>query len=493
MKKTILSILTAAAMIAGLIAGPGKTAVSASEAADSGTLNGVSFVLIYNPDIFDENDAARQVDSSRSTGDLASQIITGLNRADGLEKEMPAMISQAEINSGISLKQGDRANAKAGGMDPLYTVGDQADFYCCSQSLNTRTLETFDCVYEGEHCYIWSLNGSVSDTEAADLGTEFDNVIYEKDVAAFGPARFTENGGKVNMLFYPMEQSLGGFFTIYDIFAGTEVSELDKVTYGLNTDHAIININSTAVASTPDLVKSTLAHEFQHQICASDCFYYSDTPMMRTWLNEAMSAYAEDLVYPGIKDQYYYNQAMYLSDLFRKGQSLYNFNTTGDSSIGAYGAVYLFSQYMKEHAGDDIFLKVHDYWRTSMRADVSEAGALLSSVPDSFRDEISGKYSYPENIAPYFKSEEEEFLSKLALDFTLESISPELAKLTEYKDQMHAAMLYTEVNPQEIEGGGRMLVATQGDTFTIPSDSEKVMLYVGLDSDFNVVTDWIAG
>ena len=108
-------------------------------------------------------------------------------------------------------------------------------------------------------------------------------------------------------------------------------------------------------------VKSTLAHELQHLICATDAFNYMDSPFMRTWLNEAMSAYAEEMVYPGIKESGGYNEVYYLSNNFRTGQSLYNFDTTFDEYIGAYGAVYLYSQYLREQIGENFFKDIHDF------------------------------------------------------------------------------------------------------------------------------------
>ena len=53
---------------------------------------------------------------------------------------------------------------------------------------------------------------------------------------------------------------------------------------------------------------------------------------------------------------------------------------------------------------------------------------------------------------------------------------------------MRGAMLYTEVSPVEIEGGGRILVATQNGSYQIPADADPCLVYVGLDANFNVVS-----
>ena len=466
---------------------------SLKEIGGDDTMNGVSFVLIYNPNLYHEEDSIWSMLHFRNTGDFQSQILTGMRRADTVSDiEVPAVLSQGTIDGDIELDDYEREGAKAGGLDPVYSLGDEHEFYCGVDDINSRTPASFTCVYEGEHCYVWSLdNSAISDADAEEMGQEFDDVIYEKDVEAFGPGRFTENGGKVNMLFYDMPSQYGGFFCMYDIFAGTEATEAQKASYGLNTDHAIIHINAARVQDSPDFVKSTLAHEFQHLICASDYFYYAGTPKMRTWLNEAMSAYAEEMVYPGIKEAGYYNQFMYLSDNFRTGQSLYNFDTMWDDYIGAYGAVYLFSQYLAQNAGEDVFSKIHEFWRTSYSADINEAMAIAKAVPDDFYRRIDEEYKYPSSLSASFESAEDEWMSKLTLDFFITTLSTELAGLQQYNDQVHAIMLYTQVNPQDIQGGGRMIVATGNGSYDIPDDAGEDLMYIGLNDDFEIVTDLV--
>ena len=391
--------------------------VGTAENGGSSVIEGVDYVLIYNPNIYDELDSSTTYLTSLTTGDLAGRILTGINRAGGLEGEgtSPSTVSQAELAGAVDMGGIDRSGARADGLTVSHSVGEQADFFTHNLEMNARVSRTFTCVYEGEHCYIWSFEDSVSDAQAEDLGKEFDGTIYPKDTEAFGQGRFTENGGKVNILMYPLREGLCGFFTPMDIFSSSECPAFYAEEKGFNTDQAIININSDMLAVNREMTLSTLAHEYQHQICASDVFNYKDTPWMRTWLNEAMSAYAEDMIYPTIMDTGYYNQLIYLSDSFRKGQSLYNFGVTNED-IGAYGAVCLFERYLTAHNGDDIFSKIHDYWRNSYRADVTEAQTLYESVSDSFRSEIDGRYTWPDAIQNSFADEADRWMSKMTLD-----------------------------------------------------------------------------
>ena len=461
---------------------------------DKVEITGAKYVMIYNPYFYDESDLAASYSSSRNTGQIGSEILIGMNRADELDGlELPEMLSQDELGEGLDdlkIEEGGRA----GGLAKVYKKGDVHAFYAYTDSnLRQRGLRNFTCIFEGKHCYIWDLDGTVTATQAKDLGNEFDSRIYDIDTETFGQGRFTEDGGKVHILFQPLRKGLGGFFTMYDIFATGEVTDAEIKGYGLNVDHAIININSAMLKSDYAFIRSTLAHEFQHQICATDYVEYNKQ-QMKTWLNEAMSAYAEDLVYPGIKNEGMYQVLMFMSDPFRKGQSLYNFSTQYDDYIGAYGAVYMFTQYMKELDGNKVFTNVHQNYRTG-RAGMTEAEIIYKSVSAKTQDEISRKYNYPQFIEKEFATEEELWMSKLTLDFFLESLRMDLGgsssrgySAEKVWEMGHKQMFYSEINPQDIEGGGRMIVALEGDTFTIPKDAQRGLIYVGLDENFRPVT-----
>lgn len=266
-----------------------------------------------------------------------------------------------------------------------------------------------------------------------------------------------------------------------------EPSEAEQ--YGYNVGHAIINVNSKMMESNPEFVKSTLAHEFQHLIVGSNYFASANAPLMRSWLNEAMSAYAEDYVYPGIKVRNGYNFALYASNNFRTGQSLYNFETANDVNVGAYGAVFLFSKYLNEHSDNSVYTRLHDYWRAQDRADLTEAEALYHSVTEGFREEIGEKYAYPELVEMRFDSPEEEWMSKLTLDYYIETLDLNFSQLADKGAFVRWLMLYKEVNRQRIQGGGRIVVATENGSYAVPADADEGLVYIALDEEFKMTSD----
>ena len=141
----------------------------------------------------------------------------------------------------------------------------------------------------------------------------------------------------------------------------------------------------------------------------------------------------------------------------------------------------MLSGYLHDKAGKDVYSNVHSNWRKSLDMDPDEAVLLYDSVSDSFRKEIDEKYSYPSEISGLFKSEQEEWMSKMTLDFYINSLTMDMSG---DEDKCHQVMVYSEVSPLDIEGGGRVIVAVDGDSYDVPADADDGLVYVGLDKNF---------
>ena len=254
----------------------------------------------------------------------------------------------------------------------------------------------------------------------------------------------------------------------------------------------------------------TIAHEFQHLINFSDVFYTVNSERLKTieekiqpvWINEAMSGYAEEKTYPNeisVFNKYYLYAE---SARIRTGQSLYNFGSSldpnapdrMDSDYGVYGSVYNFTEYLTENNDDNIFSEIHNYWRTSYEPSLMDSDALYNSVSDSFRKEIDGKFNYPSDWQ--FESEDKEWMSKMTLDFYIYMMQKDVPlysgiendtsmKPEELKTMIKNYTFYGEVNPAQIEGGGRIVFATKEGKYEIPTDASKQLIYIGFDKNFN--------
>lgn len=461
----------------------GKSKVESSSA-------DIQYVMIYNPEGFDPD--YPYLNSTKSTGSLNKQIVVDTNKGGLGDGEEKLGASQDDINGGLPLDEllgeGDRASTYS----PVYKVGDKNYFFCYDNvSLNNaRLYREFTCKYAGKHCNIW-VCGTMDEQTVQDYGTQFDNYIYDSVVDAFGTPRYADSGGKVNLLYYSMPKNIGGCFCMLDLYASPEVTVDDIFDYGINVDHAILHINLdyTTYPSMQTFMRSTMAHEFQHLICGTNAFYARGFKRCDTWLNEAMSGYIEELLYPGVKAQENgHLENFYESDLVRNGQSLYNFKTSG-LDFGVYGSVYLYAEYLANLAGKDVFSNFHDYWRNSYSYTLSTAEAVSESVPSSIYMAVDNSIIYPASVS--FDSYEEAWMSKLTLQFYLELLNRDKGDPASFSDVDARDLLYNEVNAAELEGGGRILIALKGSNYTIPSDADSGLIYVGLDKNFNVVTDLI--
>lgn len=457
----------------------------------------VAYVLIYNPDIYNEESSSNV---KLDTGDFDRDMIdTSAVRADDTEEESElAFVSQRDTLGGLDFSAGEiEPSDRADDFVTPFQVGDTHDF--CYNYIDGTDRTTFECIYAGEHANVWIIEGSddLSGELAEKYGQCFDEEIYDLDVELYGEPRFAENGGNVNLLFYPMSGGVCGFFSPIDnltedelvLFAGADPEE----TAEMNSCLAIVHINTNFATQDKyfESTCATLAHEFQHQI---NCSSWLDTSrrnltMMHTWLNEAMSGYVEEVLAPGSKETDGHYRAFARSDLIRHGQSLYNFDNNS-RDIGVYGSVYLYSEFLHDLGGDGVFHAIHDYWRNSSSAPTEEA-ALVEALGDDVVTMIDESIVFPEEVS--FRSDDEEFMSKLTLAFYFSLLNGDPTQPDAYANVKAQALFYDELDGCDIEGGGRVIVATKDGSFEIPEDADSGLVYIGLDENFQPVTTIIYG
>lgn len=458
----------------------------------------ISYVLIYNPDIYDE--FYPELTDELSTGSFGKQIDVDAFRAEELDSgdEFPfKSVTPAELGADVSIDGITFEENRADKFITPYSVGDVHSFYCYDESLSWRVLTAFECRYAGSFCNIWTCDSLLSDIAAERFGLEFDSKICPEETAAFGFPRFFDNGAKVNILFAPMEGGILGYVYNADIYSKEEADCISEYygfdfthEYGANTDHAIVNINSNiaAVPQYETVVFATMAHEYQHMINGSLFVDTVDGVSPRTWINEGMSGYIEENLYPGVKalEGHYYSFAT--SYAIRHGQSMYNFANDGDD-IGVYGSVYLFSEYLASLGGDGVFSSFCDYWRNSYSPTLDEGEAIANAVGENVKNDIANSIAYPAELT--FKDEDDEWLSKLTFSFYLSLLCYDESDPRAYANVKAQTLLYDEINPADIEAGGRVIAALSNGTYTVPSDADYGLIYVGLDKNFNVITNYI--
>ena len=170
----------------------------------------------------------------------------------------------------------------------------------------------------------------------------------------------------------------------------------------------------------------------------------------------------------------------------RAGQSLYNFEID-DYDIGVYGSVFLFSQYLKTLEGDDVYTNLYDYFVNSYSSTFCDAEGLANAVSSNVYQQIDSSVSYGSGIS--FISEEEEWLSKLTLNFYVASLRYDNFDPQEFSKIETSKLLYDSLDDATIEGGGRIIVAVKDGKYEIPADASSGLIYIGFDQNFNMVTN----
>lgn len=446
----------------------------------------MKYVMIYNPDIIVMNS---QYVYAGSTGTFGNQIEPYMNRSDSLNDDK-LMVTPDQLNPVIDAKintEGDRA-----GFAPTYRVGNTKQFYSYPDTSldEPRIVRSFNCRYVGENCYIWVYNNTISDEVAQKYGKEFDENIYPQSVERFGLPRYAEEGGKIHLLYYPMQQEFAGCFCMLDLYASYEFTPDVIAQYGINTDHAIFHMNAL-YASNPAAelgMTTTMAHEFQHLLLGSASLCRPDYLSAPAWINEAMSTYIEPVLYPEYAAQQQNYVRLHSDSLIRHGQSLYNFNNltpTNEYEFSTYDHVYLFANYLERLAGDKVFSEIHRYWRTSYSPTMSDMETIAKCVPTTVYQQVM------DSIGPGYKSfvlQSDEFMSKLVLQFYLDMLDRDDTDPVAFATLDPGMLIYDEVNGANVQPGGRVIVALRGSTYQIPEDATAGLVYIGLDANFQPVT-----
>ena len=163
--------------------------------------------------------------------------------------------------------------------------------------------------------------GGFTDAEFLSFAVTFDTLIFPLDTTAYGKPFDMDNNGRVILFFTQAVNQLtpastpatsgfiGGFFFARDLFPKVANAVVNFGCAGSNEGEMFYlpvpdpNSQFNTFFKTKATVQSstygTLAHEFQHLINASRRIYVTvaNVDFMETWLNEAMSHVAEELLY----------------------------------------------------------------------------------------------------------------------------------------------------------------------------------------------------
>jgi len=238
----------------------------------------------------------------------------------------------------------------------------------------TTTKQAF-----GTHCNIWVHNdsigtgtGKITVTQAQNLADKFD-AIYPRETNLLGYERGGGNGGdggidgdaKIQILVYDIEdEGVVGYFWGKDEYTQTQLD--NSVNRGMKSNEAEIfyidvkfyngdeKDSATGQSHPPELVYSTLIHEFQHMINFNQKALRLGKSSA-TWYDEMLAMLTEDVIGPlvGIAATSNGHVIQKRIPLFLGAYWLAGVNQwlEGDNVMLSYSAVYAFGAYLIRNYG----------------------------------------------------------------------------------------------------------------------------------------------
>ena len=452
------------------------------------------YVVIYNP--------ATSSSSSYSTGTMTGLIETTIEPNAStfpvqsvLNPEKP--MYRIDIDGKLNAQAQSEVQSVTPPQDPIkasYNVGDTKTFRILqSYSPTGSSSVSFECLYVGSHCYIWTPVSSSNNTYPLDeidstyaklAADEFDSK-FDLMQSSFGNHTNGSSGdGKLHMLYYnindgwqPGQGYVAGFFYQVDITNnGLPILNID-------TYPGVYYKNSAGTEyKRMDDTYNTMVHEYQHLI------NYSNTSGMSTWLNECFSAAAEEICYPGSSvvgriqswEEYYYSdnndwlnppkEFMYDSaNSLHTGFSMYNWDNDLDNNaiLALYSQVSFFAQYLFTRFGNTIYKQISNKYSSSeVSAITSATGVSCADLVRDFRVAVTANAAQSQYNGVYgFK--------------TQNGYDP-----TQYNDvenpwSLLGPVIFTGTSCS-IKGGGAITVKPVNGVYNPPSGANSNLKYIGI-------------
>jgi hypothetical protein len=302
------------------------------------------------------------------------------------------------------------AAARSGIAPPV--LGEKRTFNVLANGTATGTKPSDYVQVTGTVAYVGSNTALYLDDAApaptyapADLqaiGSLFNDQLYPIDTTAFGRESDIDGNGLVLILLTDRVTKLiscsggsvvVGFFLPFDLAPAHVGSNAGEVFYGLVPD-ASCNIDvANAKASLPPV----MIHEFQHMISYNQHVLTRGGSVEETWLNEGMSAYAEELGGRLVPDALCTNNdcLTQFSLINLDNASRYLTDPVSNYLIGPdriplpleeYGAAWLFVRWLMDHyattptIGTDLTRKLDGTSRRGAQNVTQATGATFSSL-----------------------------------------------------------------------------------------------------------------
>lgn len=444
------------------------------------------YVIIYNP--------ATSAYTSYSTGNMTGLIET---EADPYAKSGSRPSDELTIiDVDAKIAELDAASEKVEAGSPVrasYNVGDTRNFTISYYSPGSSTL-SFKCIAKGDHCYVWTPAQNSSNYYPLDVinpdfaqmvADEFD-AKYPLMNSSFGDhSNGSQGDGRIHLMYYNIDDGwninvttgyVAGYFSSGDFSTNSlpmiHIDTYPGVYYVNAQGEERIRITNTY---------SVFCHEYQHLI------NYSQTGGMDTWLNECMSAAAEEICYPGSSvvsriqswENYYYSdngdwltpptEFEYSPEYeLHNGFSMYDWDSYMEYILPLYSQVSLFAQYLFTHYGNPIFKSITQRYAsgsTAVNAIASATGMNTSELVKNFRIAVTA--NDPVSFGGLYG-----FMPQNGYD-------PENYNGVQNPYDLLSPVIFTG-SSCSIAGGGAITVKPVGGVYNPPSGASANLVYIGV-------------
>jgi hypothetical protein len=261
-------------------------------------------------------------------------------------------------------------------------VGHQRTFKVCTN----LTCTTFGDVtatarYVGDHIAIYldddvPQNDPLTTADLQNLGETFDEFHYPIDTTAFGRESDLDNNQVVIALMTDAVNALTsdcsdgrvvGYFFGGDLLVNFANSNKSEVFYALVPHPSTSGCSAVSRQSVVNNLKPTLIHEFQHMISFNQRALVRSGQSEETWLNEALSHFAEELAgrlipssectptFPSCRSQYSSGNLLNVYDFMQEPEDEFLL-FPGNGSLDERGAAWVFLRWTLDQFASDTIL-----------------------------------------------------------------------------------------------------------------------------------------
>jgi hypothetical protein len=316
----------------------------------------------------------------------------------------------------------EEARVNYGSPDPAFTVDSTTKTFWVENAVGTWVSITATLRAVGQYCYIWVDNARYSAGSAVDndnlitsaqaqalrnkfdgnLANSYNDGIFKNVTNIFGyeygGGSSSADGGRdtdqhIAVLVYDVDydfvstQTGGvlGYFWGKDYYSQADLTSMGST---LKTNYCeMFYVDTHFTDKYPNVIISTLAHEFQHMINFNQKYLVQSVSSVPTWYNEMCSMVAEDLVMANIGlDPVAYGSIDRLNSFaYHYAESGVSDWLSGNDVLKSYASAFAFGAFLERNYGGATLFKNILANNTAGEASITAALAT-GGYTDTFAD-----------------------------------------------------------------------------------------------------------